>query len=185
VAIDPKKIFRVTFNEITPKAIRAAFDKPRQVDTNLVDAQQARRVLDACGLQSFSDPLGQGAPRAFRRARPDRGAAADRRTRNADPRFVPQEYWTIHAMLDAGQPPLFEAKLFKHKGEDIAVSNQDSADKIIAAVSKAKWQVASVATKRKEAQSSAAFHDFQIAAGGLQPAALHRQAHHVPRAETL
>src|SRR5437899_3340829 len=45
VAIDPKKIFRVTFNEITPKAIRAAFDKPRQVDTNLVDAQQARRVL--------------------------------------------------------------------------------------------------------------------------------------------
>ena len=45
-AIDPKKIFRVTFNEITPKAIRAAFEKPRQVDTNLVDAQQARRVLD-------------------------------------------------------------------------------------------------------------------------------------------
>ena len=43
---DPKKIFRVTFNEITPKAIRAAFDHPRAVDTNLVDAQQARRVLD-------------------------------------------------------------------------------------------------------------------------------------------
>src|SRR5215471_13958683 len=43
---DPKKIFRVTFNEITPKAIRAAFNHPRQVDTNLVDAQQARRVLD-------------------------------------------------------------------------------------------------------------------------------------------
>src|SRR6202043_3094772 len=41
-AIDPKKIFRVTFNEITPKAIRAAFEKPRQVDSNLVDAQQAR-----------------------------------------------------------------------------------------------------------------------------------------------
>jgi DNA topoisomerase-1 len=44
--IDPKKIFRVTFNEITPKAIRAAFEKPRQVDADLVDAQQARRVLD-------------------------------------------------------------------------------------------------------------------------------------------
>jgi len=43
----------------------------------------------------------------------------------------------------------FEAKLFKHKGEDIAVSNQDSADKIVAAVSKAKWQVASVAQKEK------------------------------------
>src|SRR5258707_13502135 len=44
--IDPKKIFRVTFNEITPKAIRAAFEKPRQLDSNLVDAQQARRGLD-------------------------------------------------------------------------------------------------------------------------------------------
>ncbi len=43
---DRKKIFRVTFNEITPKAIRAAFEHPRDVDSNLVDAQQARRVLD-------------------------------------------------------------------------------------------------------------------------------------------
>ena len=42
--------------------------------------------------------------------------------------FVPQEYWTIHAMLDAGQPPLFEAKLFKYKGEDIEVPNQEAAD---------------------------------------------------------
>src|SRR5262249_44476190 len=43
---DPKKIFRVTFNEITPKAIRAAFNRPLQVNSSLVDAQQARRVLD-------------------------------------------------------------------------------------------------------------------------------------------
>jgi len=139
----------------------------------------------ALWVTKFLHPLGQGAPRAFRRARPDRGAAADRRTRNADPRLVSAGVLDDSRDADAGQPPLFEAKLFKHKGEDIAVSNQDSADKIIAAVSKAKWQVASVAQKRKEAQSSAAFHDFQIAAGGLQPAALHRQAHHVPRAETL
>jgi len=45
-ATDPKKIFRVTFNEITPKAIRAAFEHPRAVNASLVDAQQARRVLD-------------------------------------------------------------------------------------------------------------------------------------------
>ena len=64
--------------------------------------------------------------------------------------FVPQEYWTIHAMLDAGQPPLFEAKLFKHKGEDIEVTNQEAADKIVAAVSKAKWQVASVTQREKK-----------------------------------
>jgi len=53
-------------------------------------------------------------------------------------------------MLDAGQPPLFEAKLFKHNGEDIEVKNQEAADKIVAAVSKANWQVASVAQKEKK-----------------------------------
>ena len=52
-------------------------------------------------------------------------------------------------MLDAGEPPLFEAKLIKHKGEDIEVSNQDAADKIVAAVSNAKWQIANVAQKEK------------------------------------
>ncbi len=63
--------------------------------------------------------------------------------------FVPQEYWSIHAMLDAGEPPLFEAKLFKHKGEDVEVSNQEAADKIVAAVSDVQWQVANVTQKEK------------------------------------
>jgi DNA topoisomerase-1 len=63
--------------------------------------------------------------------------------------FVPQEYWTIHAMLDAGEPPIFEAKLSKKKGEDIEVKNQQAADEIVAAVAKAKWQVASVTQKEK------------------------------------
>src|SRR5205807_6446835 len=64
--------------------------------------------------------------------------------------FIPQEYWTIHAMLDAGQPPLFEAKLFKYRGEDIAVSNQEAADQIVATVSKAKGQVVGVTQKEKK-----------------------------------
>src|SRR5438445_12968500 len=53
-------------------------------------------------------------------------------------------------MLDAGQTPHFEAKLCKHQREDMAVSNQEAADKIVAAVSKAKWQVTSVAQKEKK-----------------------------------
>src|SRR2546426_5512297 len=151
VAIDPKKIFRVTFNEITPKAIRAAFDKPRQVDTNLVDAQQARRVLDRIVGYKVSPILGEKVRRGLSAGRVQTVALRLIVEREMLIRaFVPQEYWTIHAMLDAGQPPLFEAKLFKHQGEDIAVSNQESADKIVAAVSKAKWQVASVAQKEKK-----------------------------------
>lgn len=150
VAIDPKKIFRVTFNEITPKAIRAAFDNPRHVDTNLVDAQQARRVLDRIVGYKISPILWDKVRRGLSAGRVQTVALRLIVEREMQIRaFVPQEYWTIHAMLDAGQPPLFEAKLFKHKGEDIAVSNQEAADKIVATVSKAKWQVASVAQKEK------------------------------------
>src|SRR5947209_19873816 len=53
-------------------------------------------------------------------------------------------------MLDAGEPPIFEARLSKYKGEDIEVGNQEAADKVVAAVSKAKWQVTSVAQKEKK-----------------------------------
>jgi len=149
-AVDPKKIFRVTFNEITPKAIRAAFEKPGQLDTNLVDAQQARRVLDRLVGYKISPLLWDKVRRGLSAGRVQTVALRLIVEREQEIRaFVPQEYWTIHAMLDAGDPPLFEAKLAKFKGEDIEVKNQEAADNIVAAVSKAKWQVASVTQKEK------------------------------------
>src|SRR5689334_17496494 len=149
--IDPKKIFRVTFNEITPKAIRAAFEKPRQVDSNLVDAQQARRVLDRIVGYKISPLLWDKVRRGLSAGRVQTVALRLIVERELEIRaFVPQEYWTIHAKLDAGQPPAFEAKLFKYKGEDIEVANQEAADKIVATVSKAKWQVASVTQREKK-----------------------------------
>jgi DNA topoisomerase-1 len=150
-AIDPKKIFRVTFNEITPKAIRAAFEKPRQVDSNLVDAQQARRVLDRIVGYKISPLLWDKVRRGLSAGRVQTVALRLIVERELEIRaFVPVEYWSIHAMLDAGQPPIFEAKLSKYKGEDVEVSNQEAADKIVAVVSKAKWQVASVAQREKK-----------------------------------
>src|ERR1700723_717596 len=144
-ATDPKKIFRVTFNEITPKAIRAAFEKPRQVDENLVDAQQARRVLDRIVGYKVSPLLWDKVRRGLSAGRVQTVAVRLIVEREQEIRaFVPQEYWTIHAMLDSAQPPLFEAKLHKYKGEDIEVSNQEAADKIVAAVGKPKWEAASV-----------------------------------------
>src|SRR5882762_480669 len=150
VAIDPRKIFRVTFNEITPKAIRAAFDKPRQVDSNLVDAQQARRVLDRIVGYKISPILWDKVRRGLSAGRVQTVALRLIVEREQLIKaFVPQEYWSIHAMLDAGEPPIFEAKLSKYKGEDIEVANQEAADKIVAAVSMAKWQVTSVTQKEK------------------------------------
>ena len=149
--IDPKKIFRVTFNEITPKAIRAAFEKPRQVDSNLVDAQQARRVLDRIVGYKISPLLWDKVRRGLSAGRVQTVALRLIVEREQSIKaFVPQEYWTIHAMLDAGEPPIFEAKLSKYKGEDIEVGNQEAADKIVAEVGKAKWQVTSVAQKEKK-----------------------------------
>jgi DNA topoisomerase-1 len=150
-AIDPKKIFRVTFNEITPKAIRAAFDKPRQLDGNLVDAQQARRVLDRIVGYKISPLLWDKVRRGLSAGRVQTVALRLIVERELEIRaFLPQEYWTIHAMLDGRQPPIFEAKLSKYKGEDIEVANQEAADQIVAAVTKAKWQVASVTQKEKK-----------------------------------
>src|SRR5271165_4500012 len=148
--IDPKKIFRVTFNEITPKAIRAAFEKPRQVDAQLVDAQQARRVLDRIVGYKISPLLWDKVRRGLSAGRVQTVALRLIVEREQEIRaFVPQEYWSIHAMLDAGEPPVFEAKLSKKKGEDIEVKNQAAADEVVAAVSKAKWQVESVTLKEK------------------------------------
>src|SRR6202043_2402148 len=148
--IDPKKIFRVTFNEITPKAIRAAFEKPRQLDTNLVDAQQARRVLDRIVGYKVSPLLWNKVRRGLSAGRVQTVALRLIVEREQEIRaFVPREYWTIHALLGAGEPPSFEAKLIKYKGEDIEVPDEAEAQRILAAVQNAIWQVSSVAQKEK------------------------------------
>ncbi|HYA97723.1 MAG TPA: type I DNA topoisomerase, partial [Methylomirabilota bacterium] len=149
-AVDRRKIFRVSFNEITPKAIRAAFEHAGQVNENLVDAQQARRVLDRLVGYKVSPLLWDKVRRGLSAGRVQTVALRLIVEREQEIRaFVPREYWTIHAMLDAGEPPVFEAKLLKYKGEDIEVPNQADADRIVAEARKANWSVASVTQKEK------------------------------------
>src|SRR5712691_5604761 len=145
-----KKIFRVLFNEITPKAIKAAFEKPGKIDLRLVDAQQARRVLDRLVGYKVSPLLWDKVRRGLSAGRVQTVALRLIVDREREIRaFVPVEYWTIHALLAAGEPPSFEAKLLKHKGEDIEVHTQAEADAIVAAAQSAAWQVTSVAQKEK------------------------------------
>ena len=147
---DRAKYRRVMFNEITPKAIKAAFAKAGDVNGDLVDAQQARRVLDRLVGYKISPILWNKVRRGLSAGRVQTVALRLIVEREVQIReFVPQEYWSIHAMLDAGEPPIFEAKLFKHKGEDVEVSNQEMADKIVAGVSDAKWEVANVTQREK------------------------------------
>jgi len=180
-ATDPKKIFRVTFNEITPKAIRAAFEHPRAVNTSLVDAQQARRVLDRIVGYKVSPLLWDKVRRGLSAGRVQTVALRLIVEREQLIRaFVPQEYWTIHAMLDASNPPIFEAKLTKYKGEDIEVGNQEASDKVLAALKKAKWQVATVAQKEKRRNPPPPFTTSK-----LQQAAFNRLRYTAKRTMSL
>jgi len=180
-ATDPKKIFRVTFNEITPKAIRAAFEHPRAVNTSLVDAQQARRVLDRIVGYKVSPLLWNKVRRGLSAGRVQTVALRLIVEREQLIRaFVPQEYWTIHAMLEAGEPPIFEAKLTKYKGEDIEVGNQEASDKVLAALKKAKWQVATVTQKEKRRNPPPPFTTSK-----LQQAAFNRLRYTAKRTMSL
>jgi DNA topoisomerase-1 len=149
-ATSASKIFRVMFNEITPKAIRAAFEHPSQVNENLVDAQQARRVLDRLVGYKVSPLLWDKVRRGLSAGRVQTVALRLIVEREQEIRaFVPKEYWTMHALLAAGEPPSFEAKLIKHNGEEIEIPNEAEAQRVLAAVEHAVWQVASVAQKEK------------------------------------
>src|SRR5271156_2545557 len=144
------KIYRVMFNEITQKAIKAAFEHPTEVNANLVNAQQARRVLDRLVGYKVSPILWDKVRRGLSAGRVQTVALRLIVEREREVRaFVPREYWTIHALLAAGQPPSFEAKLIKYKGQDIEIPDQSESQRILAAVDHAIWQVASVAQKEK------------------------------------
>ncbi len=143
-------IYRVMFNEITQKAIKAAFETPSKVNANLVDAQQARRVLDRIVGYKVSPLLWNKVRRGLSAGRVQTVALRLIVEREQEIRaFVPQEYWTIHALLGADEPPSFEAKLIKYKGEDIEVPDEAEAQRVLAAVQHAIWQVSSVAQKEK------------------------------------
>jgi DNA topoisomerase I len=145
-----KNIYRVMFNEITSKAIKAAFEHPGAINENLVDAQQARRVLDRLVGYKISPLLWDKVRRGLSAGRVQTVALRLIVDREMEIRaFIPVEYWTIHAMLAAGGPPSFEVRLTKFKGEDIEIHTQAEADAVVAAAGSAEWKVANVTQKEK------------------------------------
>jgi DNA topoisomerase I len=163
----PPKIYRVMFNEITQKAIKAAFENPTQVNENLVDAQQARRVLDRLVGYKISPILWDKVRRGLSAGRVQTVALRVIVEREREIRaFVPREYWTIHALLGATEPPSFEAKLIKYNGEDIEVPDGAEAQRIVAAVDHAIWQVASVAQKEKRRYAPPPFTTSKLQQAG-------------------
>jgi DNA topoisomerase-1 len=155
---DQKKIFRVLFHEITPKAIKAAFEHAGAVNASLVDAQQARRILDRLVGYKISPLLWDKVRRGLSAGRVQTVALRLIVEREREIRaFVPKEYWTIHAQLAAGEPPVFEARLARYKGEEIEIPNQAEADRILKELEKVQWQVSAVQQKEKRRYAAPPF----------------------------
>jgi DNA topoisomerase I len=148
-----ESIYRVLFNEITPRAITAAMRNPGRIDEHKVNAQQARRILDRLVGYQIS-------PLLWRKVR--RGLSAGRvqsvalrliceREKEIEA-FVPQEYWTVTVVLEGDQPPSFEAQLVKIGGKKAQIQTAEVAHAIAAQLRHAQFVVDDVKTRERRRQ---------------------------------
>jgi DNA topoisomerase I len=155
---DPLRIQRVTFNEITQRAVREAFEHPRQIDRNLVDAQQARRVLDRLVGYQVSPLLWDKVRRGLSAGRVQTVALRLIVEREREIKaFEKKEYWTIDAHLAGPKPPAFDARFLGKGEEKIEVPNAEEAEKIRAALESADWLVRSVDKKERRRNAAPPF----------------------------
>jgi DNA topoisomerase-1 len=154
----PPRIQRVTFNEITKRAVQAAFEHPRAIDQNLVDAQQARRVLDRLVGYQVSPLLWDKVRRGLSAGRVQTVALRLIVEREREIKaFEKKEYWTIDAHLAANKPPAFDARFLGKGEEKIEVTNGEDAEKIRAALEQADWIVRSVDKKERRRNAAPPF----------------------------
>jgi DNA topoisomerase-1 len=152
------KFYRVMFNEITANAIRKAFEKPMIVNVNLVEAQQARRVLDRLVGYKISPLLWDKVRRGLSAGRVQTVALRLIVEREREIRaFQKKEYWTIDVDLAAKKPPVLTARLAKANGETPEVGAQELADAIVTALDGVPYVVKAVGTKEKRRNPVAPF----------------------------
>jgi DNA topoisomerase-1 len=119
------RVYRVLFNEITERAVKAAFRQPGRIDQKKVDAQQARRVLDRLVGYKLSPLLWERVRRGLSAGRVQSVAVRLICEREEEIRaFTPQEYWSLHAQLAAAVPPEFAATLREKAGKKIVPANE-------------------------------------------------------------
>jgi len=160
-----KPTFRVMFNEITKRAVNEAFEHPKQIDQNLVDSQQARRVLDRLVGYKVSPLLCRtvGGKLSAGRVQSVALRMVVEREREIE-NFIKTEYWTIFANLGAKLPPAFDARLFKVgdqtvktggfdqdiKKNEILINDEARATEIVAEAEKQAFVVSEVTKKERK-----------------------------------
>jgi DNA topoisomerase-1 len=149
---------RVSFNEITKRAVQEAFQHPRQIDQDLVDAQQARRVLDRLVGYQVSPLLWDKVRRGLSAGRVQTVALRLIVEREREIKaFEKKEYWTIDAHLSGTKPPSFDARFLGKGEEKVEVTTGEQAEQIRAALEKAEWSVRSVDKKERRRNATPPF----------------------------
>src|SRR5205823_10323432 len=147
---EPERIRRVTFNEITKRAVEEAFEHPRDIDQNLVDAQQARRVLDRLVGYQVSPLLWDKVRRGLSAGRVQTVALRLIVEREREVKaFEKKEYWTIDAHLATSKPPAFDARFVGRGDEKTEIPNEEEANSIRTALEKAQWSVRNIEKKER------------------------------------
>ena len=144
--LEDKKVYRITFNEITKNAVKESLKHPREIDMGLVDAQQARRVLDRMVGYGISPVLWAKVKRGLSAGRVQSVALrliCDREDEVAA--FIPEEYWTIDALLKAkGEKKPLAAHFTGNEEGKIAISSEKEKDEIVNIIKKENFEILDV-----------------------------------------
>ena len=149
--VSKAEIRRIQFNEITAKAVKQALEHPRELDRNLFDAQQARRILDRLVGYKISPLLWKKVKRGISAGRVQSVALRLIVDREMERRaFVPEEYWNFRVHLGAEVPPVFRADLTRIDGKKAVIGNADEAATLEKRLAGQPFVIESVQAKERE-----------------------------------
>ena len=144
--LEDKKVYRISFNEITKNAVKASLKTPRDIDMDLVDAQQARRVLDRVVGYRISPLLWAKVKRGLSAGRVQSVALRIIADREAEiDAFIPEEYWTLDAELNVkGERKPLIAKFYGTEKEKMTIESKEHLNKILKEIDGADYEVSEI-----------------------------------------